>query len=370
MLNHQRRSDQSALNRHKRNIKSRLKKKVRNFDDRSQFHIKQKHFYLLKNWKYSKRILVKRPKYQAIINKVQEVYAPEIIDFYDCKYYEYTNQFVQRIENFYLEKKYNILINFSETKKVTAAAMLHLIASIDSLCTSKLELQKRINFTHPKNLKVASILKHVGFYDLLLKKPHQTKVFDDVDFWQFERGCNANQQYVAESIDRAKKIYNLDVTRLYAACTEALFNVVEHAYPNTTLKKWWMLFGKKGNTFTVIVCDKGIGIPESIKSHLEKKDLDYMEFFRGIFGKELNDSSYIRIAISYAKTCTEQKNRGKGLHDITDIVKNENSTVSVFSNKGRVRYSSSEKRKEENYKQSIKGTIIEWSFTLEKKKEI
>jgi anti-sigma regulatory factor (Ser/Thr protein kinase) len=378
MLNHQRNNNQSSLNRHKRDIRSRVKKKVKRFNDKNQFHIKERHFYLLKNWKYPKRILVKRPKYQAIINKIteiKEIYAPEAIDFYDRTDYEHTLQFVQSMEDVYLTKKYFILINFSETKKITAAAMLHLIATIESLCTNKEELQKRISFTHPKNAKVASTLKHVGFYDLLHKKPDQTEVFDDVDFWQYEKGSHVDQRYVAESIQRAKKMYHLDVTKLYAACSEALYNVIEHAYSDASQSKnWWMFFGKKDHVFIVIVCNKGIGIPESIKNHLKKDDFNYVERFKDLLGHKQDDATYIRKAISYATTCTEQKNRGKGLHDVTNIVKTKKNTVCIFSNKGRVKYSSSKqsnkKIKEDNNKHSIKGTIIQWNFTLEEKKEI
>lgn len=298
--------------------------------------------------------------------------APKEIDYYNDYNHCKTNEFLFKLRKYVIELNKKVCINFSETEKITASAMISFLAEVDVLISKFKSGNNVITFTHPKVEKIESILKQVGFYDLLKKNTRHTKDFDDVAYWNYASGAKSDPQKAAESIKEIEaKISHKAQRKLYKGFSEAMANCVEHAYheelhSDSNNTKWWAFAGVKGDILVVVICDKGIGIPRSLP--LNRAD-ELIESIRNALQlRKLNDSAMINIASRMGRTRTSLGNRGKGLKDIKSIIDTMNEgNLSIYSNKGYYRYYRNETKIKDTMKEhktSVCGTIVEWAIPV------
>lgn len=316
--------------------------------------------------------LAKDRSYLASIEKRENISAPINIDYYDPKNYHKTNIFLMKLRRLILDKKKNVCINFNATRKITASAMISFLAEVDTLISRSPLGRGCITFTHPRMEKIESILKQIGFYELLKKKSRETKDFDDVAYWNYASGSHTDTQQASESMKEIElKISQKAQRKLYKGFSEAMANCVEHAYygeqnQDDSCTKWWAFAGVKENILVVVICDKGIGIPASLP--LTRQD-EIIESFKNLLKlRKLNDSAMIKIASQMGRTRTKQGNRGKGLKDIKAIIDSLNEgNLTIYSNKGYYRYFRNNKKLDDfrkDQKSSVCGTIVEWAIPL------
>ncbi|MBH2774096.1 ATP-binding protein [Serratia marcescens] len=302
----------------------------------------------------------------------EKVMAPIYIDYYNDFNYEKTNHFFSKLRKTIIEKKKRVSISFDNTKKITASAMISFLAEVDILISNSCLGRGCITFTHPKVEKVESVLKQIGFYDLLRKPTRDTKDFEDVAYWNYMSGIHTDTQQASEAMKEIElKISQLAQRKLYKGFSEAMANCVEHAYydspeNNDATTRWWAFAGIKENILVVVICDKGIGIPKSLP--LTRKD-ELIESVKNILQlRKLNDSAMIKIASRMGRTRTQLGNRGKGLKDIRAIIDSLNEgNLTIYSNKGNYRYYRNNKKLEDSmkeHKSSVCGTIVEWAIPL------
>ncbi|MBS9585787.1 ATP-binding protein [Morganella morganii] len=342
---------------------SKLKKTLRNtLKSGESDDIKKNHLQVNKK----KRLKHKKTKLLIERNKKKIVLVPACIDYYDHGNYNLTNRFLNKIKELVLSKQ-KILLNFDRTRKITASAMISFISEVSLLCELN-KNEKYITFSHPKNEKMESILKQVGFYDLLNKPKRKTKEYDDVSYWNYASGINTDSKRLADNMDDLeKKLSELAQRKLYKGFTEAMANCVEHAYYATNEPtRWWAFSGIKNNKLIVVICDKGIGIPNSLPLTRTEEIIDKVKKILGL--SKLNDSALIKIAAMMGRTRTEKGHRGKGLKDIKSIIDvlNEGS-LTIHSNFGYYTYYRknghlNDKKKEQ--KTSVNGTIVEWAIPI------
>lgn len=324
----------------------------------------------LKNKKYIK---IKNDKsYISTSEKRESISAPINIDYYDPQNYHKTNVFLMKLRRVVMDKKKNVCINFNFTRKITASAMISFLAEVDTLISRSPLGRGCITFNHPKMEKIESILKQIGFYDLLKKRSRETKNFDDVAYWNYASGAQTDTQQASEAMKEIEfKINQKAKRKLYKGFSEAMANCVEHAYygdvnQNDLCTKWWAFAGVKENKLIVVICDKGIGIPVSLPLTRTDKIIEYLK--NSLQLRKLNDSAMIKIASQMGRTRTKQGNRGKGLKDIKAIIDTLNEGhLSIYSNKGYYRYFRNNKKLDDykkEQKSSVCGTIVEWSIPL------
>ena len=125
-------------------------------------------------------------------------------------------------------------------------------------------------------------------------------------------------------------------------------------------KRWWLFSQQREGFLTIVFCDLGIGIPESLPiqhsgvGKILKK-----------FSKNSSDVEAIKYATQIGKTSTDQPNRGKGLPEILDAArKAEQGSCVIYSNKGHYGYGAGENLIENQFPNSILGTLIEWRVPL------
>jgi len=324
---------------------------------------------------------VKKNRYFKLINKLfikytsnkkTIIYAPVNIDYYDSFNFNKTNNFLSKIKKIIVKEKGRVSINFDNTKSITASAMISFLAEVDNLINSSKLGRNAISFTHPRLEKIESILKQIGFYELLKKQTRETKNFKDVSYWNYASGVSSEPQKASESMaEIEKKISTKARRKLYKGFSEAMANCVEHAYQSPTdgddtQTKWWAFAGVSDDILIVVICDKGVGISKSLP--LTRGNELIEKFKNALSLRKLNDSAMIKIASRMGRTSTGKSNRGKGLKDIKSIIDTFNSGhLSIYSNKGCYKYFRREGNIDDimqEHKTSVCGTITEWSFPL------
>jgi len=306
---------------------------------------------------------------KTIIYKRKAIFAPQYIDFYNERNYSKTVSFFNKVKR--ESEKNKISINFDETTLITASAMICFLSEVDLILKFSSPESKTITFKHPKHEKIESILKQVGFYELVKKEPRKTKVFEDVSYWNYASGAKSELQKTQNAmIEIENKIGRKAKRKLYKGFSEAMANSVEHAYYNANDEiqtKWWAFAGVYKGKLIVVICDKGIGIPISLP---KKWGVELVEKTLGLLNiKTKSDSALIQAATRMGKTRTNQNNRGKGLSDVLSIINQfKVGNLSIFSNKGYYRYYGANgvaKDKLTEHNLSMCGTIVEWSIPLD-----
>ncbi|MFK9071709.1 ATP-binding protein [Proteus sp. NGCRVN-01] len=356
-----------------------LKKKLFNAKFSTSWDVLEFLSYKSKRYKYYG---IKRTRSKRVSKNSKRVYfeAPAHIDYYynNDKNHMVMNKFLDEIKQCIINSNRRIFIDFSKTELISAAAMLSFLAEIDVLIKKSSYGVNSIAFSHPKDKKIESILKQVGFYDLLKKDKRETPEYDDVTFWKYTSGVCSEPVLASQMMSGIKQeLERVKSRKLYRGFVEAMSNSVEHAYLDDDLHseqeqtaKWWTFAGiNKDKELIVVICDKGVGIPSTLPKTQGVSAL--REFFESIRVslQNVRDSTYIKAAATMSETRTGQNNRGKGFSDITSVIDNIGAgNLSIFSNKGRYIYGGKHRATKEivkDYKTSVCGTIIEWTIPLE-----
>ncbi|MGJ3353463.1 hypothetical protein [Providencia sp. Je.9.19] len=319
--------------------------------------------------------------------KKDKIVAPNIMDLYTTKYHDRMVEFVVEVEKRSREigvsTNRKVHICFRNTTTITAAAGIWLLAKIESIKVMfphvkyivSRPLPVRIAPSHEKKPVVDSVLNRIGFYEAVGLKTRNMQEIANVKCWEVLRGEEVMSSAVGRLLESVTEKLNVDYSGLYRPLIEAMANSVEHAYRSDLYKKtklsntnkWWCFAALLENRLTVLICDLGVGIPNTLKktqpSSIMRKLIEYI-------GKNLSsDSDYIRASLQVKKTRTKLAYRGKGGTDLQSIIENvEGSRLSIMSNKGNYRFTNKGIKKKPEIcwdgSQSISGTIVEWSITL------
>lgn len=327
---------------------------------------------------------------------LQIIDAPSKLDLYSPKNHRGFVLFLKSLRNSvnYHEKT---IINLKHSSRITAAAGLLLVAEVDRL--KKAFPNKSIKCINPEetynapgkssqNL-VESALNQIGFYRILGQTNNKKAVASSVKKWRHLSGDSADGTLADSLLQTLKNdIPALVLKKLYRGAIEAIANCVEHAYPSSRMDgldindpRWWMLVGLDDSTLSIIVCDLGVGIPNTLPSKHEESMLNYIKTALGITGN--SDSDLIRMSTHIRQTRTKLNNRGKGGKDFRSMTVNfPSSVLTIRSNKGAFfitgkeranlkkvssrRFVSDTNKSESmiEHANSICGTLIEWAIPL------
>lgn len=339
-----------------------------------------------------KRSLRKRNNPRRKTNKSSNyeppIEAPSAIDIYNSRNHGSLLGFIARIKKRAKAKK-TVFISFRNTRFITAAAGLLLVAEIDKLVKQNPQLRIKCSFPpkvshgrykNPLNL-VESALKQIGFFTLIGKHSAQQTNQASVKRWSQLSGSIADGSLAAQLLNKVSDVVSPGARKkMYRGAIEAIANCVEHAYPSededisTQDSRWWMLVGVDDQQISVVICDLGVGIPVTIQKHPEKileKLLKFMD--------QKSDADMIRASTYVRKTRTEMSHRGKGGQDIRSLIEEfPTAQLTIRSNKGAFVLIGDEcsartidrkwkpvsgtngKERLANFKNSVGGTIIEW----------
>ncbi len=215
------------------------------------------------------------------------------------------------------------------------------------------------------------LLGNMGFFELLrVENPiGEANNNTDTRYVQFRTG----RLVEGEAIEKLRKddlepvVGEVPSKRhLYAAVTEAMTNVVHHAYGDQKiLPNWWLSasYNVTDGEVVIMLFDQGVGIPET----LPRK---FSEQIRGI--ARTNHAQIIKAAHELSRSSSEQKNRGNGLGtDVREYLNKLNCRGSyrVTSLQGRYIFekqvNGETDERLENHKRALDGTLIEWRLHLQ-----
>jgi hypothetical protein len=260
-----------------------------------------------------------------------------------------------------------LVLDFSHTIKMYAEGTLLFVAELRRILretNGEVDISSEV----PANNKVAQVLKQVGVFDLLGTACDVLPIDDDVVSWRYAHGHlveGGQYENVLGAYDG--KIEEALTAQLYKGMTEAMTNVVNHAYilprldglsPQTT-PEWWMFSRQFDGHLVVVFCDLGAGIPATLPA---KKPGLWQTIQR--IGRT-SDTDIICYAIQESISRTGAAHRGKGLGQIVRAVDSiEGSQVDVVSNRGAYQRRNG-KTKRYHYRDSIMGTLITWRIPLQ-----
>lgn len=228
---------------------------------------------------------------------------------------------------------------------------------------------------------VRKLLHDMGFFSLL-SIPNRSEL--DADISNAQGNMVFMPFYVSSSADgsqfeKLRDLIEEKVGRiksrlvLFQGVSEAMTNVVHHAYPERVrFNCWWMSasINFDSSTITVMILDHGVGIPRTLP---RKAKLELVRNFLKVATLDgfSDDARMIEAAIALGRSSTGQVNRGHGLYrDIQKYVRDSsgNSRLRIHSNRGSYIYSKSSDGSSRsdlnNFAASLEGTFVEWKFKI------
>lgn len=274
-------------------------------------------------------------------------------------------------------------IDFREIKTISSSAALVLAAELDRWNHEPLMRNRNAKLrtvdVEEWDSDVRSLLADMGFFDLLQVSGPQVNPAPDglasrVSFVKFRTGSKVDGKAIEElrKTDLMPFVGVPNRYHLYAAVTEAMTNVVHHAYPSSSRParpNWWLSASRSVETgeVAIMIYDQGAGIPGT----LPRK---FPEQLRSLIPESLtkDHARMIQAAHELRRSSTSQDHRGHGLgRDIREYVRSlgRSSRYRIVSLRGEyvLEKSATGPGKDllKNHSRSLSGTLIEWKLTSE-----
>ncbi len=321
----------------------------------------------------------KKSKIKSQDKWLRQIDLPKHLDFWEN--YEMTVELFHRVRKAVLDKKKLKRLDFSKIRDISPSAALALASEVD--CWNQAvggRLRADTESWHPD---IQRLLAQMGYFELLgLPRPPELIKEGNTIVTRFYRGGSkiANKGEVAKKLREdieeivGRKMQNHIL--LFTGLSEAITNVGQHAYYDPKKKPygdkpWWLSasWNKKTRRLCVTFYDHGVGIPETLpKNPLFKKIIDW--------NIENNDSRKIAAAMKAKRTSTKQPERGHGLQDLIHFAQaSADGQLRIYSRRGKLQMawkgqnpngesSINLTESEKEFKNSIGGTLIEWSVVL------
>lgn len=263
-------------------------------------------------------------------------------------------------------QKQLLCLDFSCTDKMYAEGTLLFVAELRRL-VRHVKGSVPLTFVQPVNNKVCQVLIQVGVFDLIGVKLDVDAVDDDVVNWRYAHG----EQVLGEKYEDILQEYDGEITEalqgeLYTGITEAMTNVLNHAYTNLSRKdglnitnrEWWMFSQQLNGLLSIVFCDLGAGIPSTLPL---KQPTVWQRVKR--LGKT-EDAFAIKYAVRDSISRTGLDHRGKGLGQIVRVIDGVyGGIMAIYSNRGAYRRQGG-KSTLTHYIDNIMGTLIFWQIPL------
>ena len=288
-----------------------------------------------------------------------------------------TIEFVRRFWRLVTSQRNAVRLIFEDTKFIRSSALLLLAAYLHR--ARLIYGVQQVTGTYPQNARLEQSFYDTGFFKLLGVSPRKG-VRDKVPnptskYIQFMSGTELERD---ASRELREALLGPDIAMdtkarksLYRAISEAMLNVVQHAYPpeytaNRQVRGRWWLAGHidaKRDQLLITFCDLGIGIPKTLpKLYAWENIRAALSLLPGI---SPNDGDMIRAGMLIGRTQTGLSNRGKGLNDLRRFIDlTKGGELRIYSRAGAYRYKPDGKDSVVNSARSIGGTLINWSVPL------
>ncbi|MPW31531.1 hypothetical protein F9L16_21380 [Agarivorans sp. B2Z047] len=339
----------------------------------------------------------------------RRIKAPKVIDIYST-----TRDKAAFIDTIKFEKSIktycgyeNVILDFSKTEHITAAAMLLIYAALDSNLR-KDGITNKVKWSMKP--RVNTFIRRSGLYSLLVKGFSKFNPDSDKAIPVIGGVSNETAEDVLDYISKCYYKGDMDPNvefRYGDAVSETINNVARHAYPNNKAseKKWWLLCEVVNEQLFLAIYDLGVGVPSTI---LEKQwfwgsfESLYPKEYREIISElkkknvisddskipgiqlmakgKLEDSQMIALSMKGDVSGTKIAKHGQGSKSIKALVcSSRNGVLWFYSKKGLYKLKSKEALKDSDcgnideskveptlhkLPKEIPGTLIQWNISI------
>lgn len=259
-----------------------------------------------------------------------------------------------------------MVIDFSRTKLITALSAVYLYSEIDRALMKKsvVRIHGRLNPQVRYALGITGILEKCG-HSAPPDSSHIPVLRGEDDdhlpiIVNYLMGIALFQkQLITPEPDDAERLVN-------SAISEAMLNVKQHAYPRKGPNDfWWATATILENNLHIALCDRGVGIPKTLK---EKGR------FRAVLAKlkpGAGNAKMIKAAMEYTRSSREGGGSGLGSRDIQQLVlEAREGHLTIISGKGYYHLQGeSEKQLTREMTDDVAGTLIQWQIPLHRQSE-
>jgi hypothetical protein len=268
-------------------------------------------------------------------------------------------------------------VNFDNLKSISTSAALVLTAELSRWDdTISKNLIPNISNWDPSIVKQ---LNELGFFDLFRTPPGLSSISgsNGLSLVKYIKGQCTDKNKPKELKKSIQELVGDNISKwtfLHSGLTEAITNVSHHAYPKSLKmssddKNWYLTgsFDASSKELKIAFYDQGIGIPRSLPaSEVWEKVLSFLSPLPKM-EKKLH-ATLLKAAVQIDRTSTEDTDRGKGLPDLLEFIKQrKNGYLSILSLKGLYKYTISngkERIKTFPFENELPGTLIIWSVNL------
>lgn len=258
-----------------------------------------------------------------------------------------------------------VCVDFRRVKGVVAGGTLLFFSELHRL--RLIYPSHAVRCIPPRDSTVAQVFKHLKIFDVFGHQSRIQPTRPDVVNWRVATSDVIDGSLVGSTLAAYESLEGEKSKLLYRGATEAMNNVVDHAYieprkdglPTPSKKSWWLFCREDEMNAVVAVCDLGIGIPKSLPL-VYPEEIVRALLARISSGAIPADSAMIEAAMQLSRTRTDVQGRGKGLPDARAIVDAvPGGRLYIFSNKGMLLYSNGSNFRKD-FGRSIKGTVVVW----------
>lgn len=294
--------------------------------------------------------------------------APQFFELSDNRNRHELLTFLDKLRQLLVVEKAKVLLDFTTTAKMWSGGTLLFLSELHR-CKKLLGGTMPLRCKSPRNVKVAQVLKQIGAYDLMHYHKRINTSFSDVIHWRYASGHQVEGQKYENILGSYEgRVAETLLGSLFRGITEAMTNCHHHAYIGVRpdgldyqdiQKNWWMFSQEKDGFLTVVFCDLGIGIPNTLPT---KKPGIWQRIKSA--GKAGSDSSIIEKAVEDSVSRTGKRYRGKGLKQLLEAVQETDSgALRIFSNRGCYTFNKGRVTLKD-FTGSIMGTLIQWKVPI------
>lgn len=274
-------------------------------------------------------------------------------------------------------------VNFDNLVSISTSAALVLTAEVSKW---NIAIQKKLKpQVEQWNEDIYIQFEQLGFFDLFDNKPRKPILVNqnspDLDFVRYVTGtCGDSDDAKAKKKKLKKEIIglvgdNVDKwTILHSGLSEAVTNVTHHAYPEGDKcddQSWYLTgsYNKQTKEMKIAFFDQGVGIPNSLPaSDIWEKVLSYFSKLNLPKVEQKKHAKLLEAAVSIDRTSTGQNDRGKGLQDLLEFIRErQEGYLSIISYHGLYKCwieNGKEYSKTVSMNRPLYGTLIIWSVKL------
>ena len=175
-------------------------------------------------------------------------------------------------------------IDFRDIRTISPSAALVLAAELDRWNYEPLVRTRNAKLravdVEDWDSDVRRLLSDMGFFELLQVSWTEENSRDDgsssgLSFVKFRTGHQVDGKQIDDlrSIDLEPFVGVPNRYYLYAAVTEAMTNVVHHAYSSSPRPNWWLSASHHAQTgeLVIMIYDQGVGIPETLPRNFREQ---------------------------------------------------------------------------------------------------